>query len=101
MKNLTDPDIDLLLPSITNYLDSTVFLLLVECAELSLFLPVVEGTDHDDNDDGNHNGDTFHEVDTRRIAKTRRVVGTGLGFVLRADILINAKGQGNYSGNTQ
>ena len=45
MKISTDPDIDLLFPSITDYLDSTVLLLLVECAELSLLLPVVEGTD--------------------------------------------------------
>jgi len=43
--SLTYFDIDLLLPSVTDYLDSTIILLLVERAELSLFLPVVEGTD--------------------------------------------------------
>ena len=37
-------EIDLLFPSITGDLDSTAFLL-VQCAELSGFLPVVEGTD--------------------------------------------------------
>ena len=101
MKNLTDPDIDLLFPSITYDLDSTVFLLLVECVELSLLLPVVEGTNQDNNDDGNNDGGTFHEADARRVAGTCRILATGFGFVLRADILINAKGQRNYSGNTE
>ena len=101
MKILTDLDIDLMFLSITDYLDSAVFLLHVEFVELSLLLPIVEGTDQDDNDDGDDDGGTFHEADARRIADARRVVATGLGFVFRADILINAKGQRNYSGNTE
>jgi hypothetical protein len=98
---LTDPNIDLLLPSITNDLDGTIFLFLIECAELALFFPVVDGTDHDDNHDSNDNGDTFDKVDTRGLAETRRVVATGLEWVRYANVLIDTKRQRNDSGNAQ
>jgi hypothetical protein len=100
-QDLTDLDIDLLFPSITNYLDGAVFLLLIECAELSLLLPVVEGTDEDDNNDGDDDGDAFHEVDTRRCTELCGVVGTGFLFVLHTDVLIDTEGQGNYCSDTQ
>lgn len=98
---LTDLNIDLLFSSITNYLDGTIFLLLIKCAELSLLLPVIEGTNEDDDRNGDNDSDTFHEVDTRRFTEACRVVATWFGRVLRADVLIDAKGQGNYSSDTQ
>ena len=91
MKILTGLNIDLLFPAITNDLDGTVFLLLIQCAELPLLLPVVEGTYEDDNGNSNDDRDTFHEVDTRGFTEARRVVATGFGGVLYADVLVDPK----------
>lgn len=42
-------DVDLLFLAISNNLDSTVLLLIVQGAELTLLLPVIERTDEYDN----------------------------------------------------
>ena len=88
---MTDSNIDLLFPPIANDLDGTVFLLLIQCAELSLLLPVVEGAYEHDNRNGNDDGDTFHKVDTRAFTEARRVVATGFRGVLYADVLVDPK----------
>ena len=98
---MTDSNIDLLFPPIANDLDGTVFLLLIECAELPLLLPVVEGAYEDNNRNGNDDRDTFHEVDTRGFTEARRVIATGFGGVLHADVLVDPERQGNDSSDTE
>ena len=79
VKILTDSNIDLLFPSITNDLDGTVFLLLIQYAEWSILLSVIERTDEDDNHNGNDDRETFYEIDLRGFTEARRVVATGFG----------------------
>lgn len=98
---MADLNIDLLFPPITNYLDGTVILPLIQCAELSLFLPVIERTDENDNHNGDDDGETFHKVDTGMFTEALWCVATGFGRVLYADVLVDAKCQGNNSGDTE
>lgn len=57
-KEMTYLDINHLLGTRANDLDSPVLLFLIELLELAFFLPVVHGSDHDHDNDCNHNSHT-------------------------------------------
>lgn len=45
------------------YLDFTVFLLVIQFAKLGFLLVIVDGSDENDDDDGNQNGDSLDPGD--------------------------------------
>ena len=60
------------LGSASNDFDSTVFTFLVELFELTFLLPIVDGSDENDDGDGDTNGYTFDPIDLW--------IGTALGW---------------------
>lgn len=60
--------------ALSNNLDSTVIFLFIEGSELSLFLPIIEGSNEYHNNHGDDNRDPFNKVDLRSSAVLCRVV---------------------------
>ena len=88
----------------TDTVDHPVVLLLVELLELNLLLPIVDGTDEDDDQDGDQDSNTLNPFDLRLFASFLAVTSlfTKLeGLVVNTDGLIDTKDKRDNSGDTE
>jgi hypothetical protein len=100
----TDLGVDSHPSSTSNTVDHPVVLLLVQLLELPLLLPIVDGSDQDDDGNSDKNGDTLDPFDLRFFTTVR--VGTSGHihrgfFVVDTDGLVNTKDQRDNGGDTQ
>jgi hypothetical protein len=90
--------------STSNTVDHPVVLLLVQFLELPLLLPIVDGSDQDDDGNSDKNGDTLDPFDLRFFATVR--VGTSVfagtsQFVVDTDGLVDTEDKRDNGGDTQ
>lgn len=100
----TDLGVDAHPDPASNTVDRPVVLLLVQLLELSLLLPIIDGTDHDDDKNGDQDGDTLDPFDLR--GRTTGFVETSgftefKRFVFYTDGLVDTEDKGNQGGDTQ
>jgi len=65
-------------------------------------LPIVDGTDHDNNENSDNNGNTFDPLDLRGVTETIKVFGCGITrdrLVIYTNRLVDTEGEGNDSDN--
>jgi hypothetical protein len=100
----TDLGIDSHPSSTSNTVDHPVVLLLVQLLELPLLLPIVDGSDQDDDGNSDKNGDTLDPFDLRFFATSGVVATPGEVFdrlVVHTDGLVNTEDEGDNGGDTQ
>lgn len=100
----TDLGVDSHPSSTSNTVDHPVVLLLVQLLELPLLLPIVDGSDQDDDGNSDKNGDTLDPFDLRFFATSGVVATPGEVFdrlVVHTDGLVNTEDEGDNGGDTQ
>jgi len=93
-------DVNLVLLSVAMNLDGTIFLLFVESTKLAFLLPVVDGSNENDDEDSDDDGHTFDKIDLGFRALLCSIGRARDGFV-DTDVLVQSKSERYHGGDAE
>lgn len=81
--------------------DRSVFSLFIELFELTFFLPIINGTDEDDDEDSNADSNTLDPVYLWWLTTDggKTIFAVEDGSVINTEILVETEGKGDNSGD--